>query len=77
MRLSANVITKGRYYKAGEEIPDDLLSDALRKYAVDDSYPVTLQADNMNQSLCLANLETDRHHSSNARIALCWRQRLI
>ena len=34
MKLRANVITKGRYYKAGKDIPDDLLSDAMRKYAV-------------------------------------------
>jgi hypothetical protein len=34
MKLSANVITKGRYYKAFDEIPDELVSDALRKYAV-------------------------------------------
>jgi hypothetical protein len=31
MRLSANVIFKGKYYKAGEEIPENLLSDALRR----------------------------------------------
>jgi hypothetical protein len=31
MRLSANVISKGKYYKAGEEIPENLLSDALRR----------------------------------------------
>ena len=35
MRLSANVITHGRYYKVGEDIPDELISDAMRKYAVD------------------------------------------
>ena len=34
MKLRANVITKGRYYKAGEDIPDDLLSNTMRKYAV-------------------------------------------
>ena len=34
MRLTHNVITQGRYYKAGEDIPNDLLSDAMRKYAV-------------------------------------------
>jgi hypothetical protein len=34
MKLKANVITKGKYYRAGEDIPDDLLSDALRKYAL-------------------------------------------
>ena len=32
--LTHNVITQGRYYKAGEDIPNDLLSDATRKYAV-------------------------------------------
>jgi hypothetical protein len=34
MILAHNVITKGRYYKAGEDIPENLLSDALRKYAI-------------------------------------------
>ena len=53
MKLSANVITNGRYYKAGEDVPDDLISDAMRKYAVtvsedgdavdDESYAQTLQ----------------------------------
>ena len=52
MILTHNVITHGRYYKAGEDIPNDLLSDAMRKYAVtisedgdavDDSYSKTLQ----------------------------------
>ena len=37
MRLCFNAITKGRYFKAFEEIPDELVSDSLRKYAVDDS----------------------------------------
>ena len=39
MRLSANVITKGRYYRAGEDVPDDLLTDALKKYEVTDEDP--------------------------------------
>ena len=52
MKLSVNVITKGRYFKAGEDVPDDLISDAMRKYAVtvsedgdavDESYAQTLQ----------------------------------
>ena len=37
MRLTHNVITKGRYYKAGEEIPDEELSPNLLKY-VDNGY---------------------------------------
>jgi hypothetical protein len=36
VKLSANVITNGRYYKAGTDISDDLLSDAMRRYAVSD-----------------------------------------
>ena len=36
MKLSANVICSGRYWKAFEDIPDELLSDAMRKYAVVD-----------------------------------------
>jgi hypothetical protein len=36
MKLTANVITNGRYYKAGTDVPDDLLSDAMRRYAVSD-----------------------------------------
>ena len=46
MRLSANVITNGRYCKAGEDIPDDLLSDAMRKYAVSDLQEQRRAADN-------------------------------
>jgi hypothetical protein len=37
MRLTYNVIINGRYFKAGEDIPDDLISDAVRKYAVTDA----------------------------------------
>jgi hypothetical protein len=37
MRLTHNVITKGRYYKAGEEIPDEELSPNLLKYVVRDN----------------------------------------
>jgi hypothetical protein len=43
MKLMYNVITQGRYYKAGEHIPENLLSDAMRKYAVTGSYLETLQ----------------------------------
>jgi hypothetical protein len=43
MRLSASVISKGKYYKAGEEIPENLLSDALRKYEVTDDYTLQQQ----------------------------------
>jgi hypothetical protein len=52
MKLSVNVITGGRYFKAGEDVADDLISDAMRKYAVvvsedgdavDASYAETLQ----------------------------------
>jgi hypothetical protein len=34
VRLSVNTISKGGYYKAGEEIPKDELSPVMRKYAV-------------------------------------------
>jgi hypothetical protein len=45
MKLIYNAITKGRYFKAGEDIPDNLLSDALRKYEVrnDDCYSEAIQ----------------------------------
>jgi hypothetical protein len=47
MRLSANVITQGRYYKSGEDIPDALLSDAMRKYAVSDIQQQRRDADDV------------------------------
>ena len=36
MKLSVNVITgsPSRYYRAGEEVPDSQISDAMRKYAI-------------------------------------------
>ena len=36
MRLTHNVITHGRYWKAGDDMPDNLISDAMREYAVSD-----------------------------------------
>jgi hypothetical protein len=36
VKLSASVITGGRYYRAGEEVPDRVISDAMRRYAVAD-----------------------------------------
>jgi len=42
MKLTHNVITKGRYYKAGEEIPDEELSPNLLKY-VDNGYAESIQ----------------------------------
>lgn len=32
LRLRVNVISKGKYYRAGEDIPDDLLSPNLLRY---------------------------------------------
>ena len=46
MVLTHNVITHGRYYKAGEDIPNDLISDAMRKYAVSDIQQQRRDADN-------------------------------
>jgi hypothetical protein len=41
VKLSVNVITAGRYYRSGEEVPDQEVSDAMRKYVVrdDDGVP--------------------------------------
>ena len=36
-RLSVNVISKGKYWKAGEEIPDEELSPNLLKYVAGDN----------------------------------------
>jgi hypothetical protein len=37
VRLSVNVITGGRYYKAFEDdVPNDQLSDTMRKFAIAD-----------------------------------------
>ena len=37
MKLSVNVITGGRYYKAFEDdVPNDPLSDSMRKFAIAD-----------------------------------------
>ena len=33
MKLSVSLISKGRYYLAGEEVPDDLLPPKFVKYA--------------------------------------------
>jgi hypothetical protein len=52
MKLKVNLITGGKYFKAGEDIPDDELPEFATKYAmeaepngdaVDDSYAETLQ----------------------------------
>ena len=41
MRLSVNVITGGRYYKAFEDdVPNDQLSDSMRKFAIPADPPV-------------------------------------
>jgi hypothetical protein len=34
MKLSVNLVGRGRYWKAGEEIPDDEVPATIRKYAV-------------------------------------------
>jgi hypothetical protein len=36
-RLSVNVISKGKYWKAGDEIPDEELSPNLLKYVARDN----------------------------------------
>jgi hypothetical protein len=40
MRLKVNVITgkPSRYYKAGEDVPNDLLSDSMRRFAMADPH---------------------------------------
>lgn len=51
MKLSVHLISKGRYYKAGTDIPDDELPEFASRYAVeaesnggvDESYAKTLQ----------------------------------
>ena len=51
MKLKVNLISGGRYYKAGEDIPEDELPDFASRYAmetesnseVDESYVETLQ----------------------------------
>ena len=50
MKLKVNLISGGRYYKAGEDIPEDELPDFASRYAsdvddgnaVDESYAETL-----------------------------------
>ena len=46
MRLTRNAVMHGRYWKAFEEIPDELVSDAMRKYAVSDIAQQRRDADN-------------------------------
>ena len=41
--LTHNVITKGRYYKAAEEIPDEELSPNLLKYVGTNGYQEEIQ----------------------------------
>jgi hypothetical protein len=36
MKLSVNFVDQGRYWKAGEEIPDDKVPAMIRKYEVRD-----------------------------------------
>lgn len=57
MKLKVNLISNGKYFKAGEEVADDLISDAMRKYAVtvsedgdavDESYAESLQRQRAN-----------------------------
>ena len=51
--MTHNAIMHGRYWKAFEEIPDELVSDAMRKYAVSDIAQQRRDADN-----CEANGRT-------------------
>jgi hypothetical protein len=34
MKLSVNLVGRGRYWKAGEEIPDEEVPATIRRYAV-------------------------------------------
>ena len=45
MRLSVNLVTGGRYFKAGENVPDDQVPPSLAKYALSDTDPQPEQAD--------------------------------
>jgi hypothetical protein len=36
LKLSVHTIVAGRYYKAGEEVPDNQVSPTIAKYAVPD-----------------------------------------
>ena len=37
MKLRYHTIVGGRYFKSGEDVPDDLVSPSIAKYAVDPS----------------------------------------
>jgi hypothetical protein len=38
VKLRVHTIVGGRYVKAGEDVPDDLVSPSIAKYAVDPSH---------------------------------------
>ena len=62
MKLSVNLIGEGRYFRAGENVPDDQVSPAIARFAVTetDSQPERTE-------LCPPSEEHAKPQSSKAR----------
>jgi hypothetical protein len=67
MKLKVNLISGGRYYKAGEDIPEDALPGFASKYAVTVSEDGDAVDESYAESLQRQKADLDDHHAAKPK----------